>query len=117
MVSHARGVGPGAIGHLDPAIAGGLQIDFFITGANHADDVEQGQGGHFIIAQTQRAAGQHDVDTRAVSGDGLGAAGGAGRKNQFIALVFQQIQTVVNRFNQHQHYVAHGVTPDRDDRE
>lgn len=93
--------------HGNAQVAGGLQIDLFEAGADHADDSEQGQGGHFIGLQAQRAASQHGVDAGAVSGYGFGAAGGGGRKDQLVALVLQHMQVIVNALYQHQHNVGH----------
>jgi hypothetical protein len=78
-----------------------------VTGADHADDLQIGQGGDFLGIQAQRAAGQDRVDLAAVPGDGLGAFGGRWRQDQVKALMFEDGQIIIDGFDQYQNGCRH----------
>ncbi|MNY12462.1 hypothetical protein D3C86_1455440 [compost metagenome] len=48
VVSHRRGVDAGTVGHGDVTVGRGVQVDVFIASTDHANDLEDGQGGNFI---------------------------------------------------------------------
>ncbi|MNM93134.1 hypothetical protein D3C81_1054990 [compost metagenome] len=111
MVGDGRGVDPGAIGDGDAPVRCGLQVDVFIAGANHADDLEVGQGGDFIGIQPQRATGEDGVDLPGVVGNGFGALGGRRGQDQVKALMFEDRQVLIDGFNQYQNGYRHAWLP------
>jgi len=79
----------------------------FITGTDHANDLEVGQGSDFIAIQPQRAASQDGVDLAAVPGDRLDALGGRRGEDQVEALMFEDRQVIIDGFNQYQNGYGH----------
>ncbi|MNP41582.1 hypothetical protein D3C76_1352910 [compost metagenome] len=73
MVGDRAGIGTRAVGNGDAAGGGGNQVDLLVAGADHADDLQIGQGVDFGSRQAQRAAGEHGIDFAGVALDGLGA--------------------------------------------
>ncbi|MCY1464542.1 hypothetical protein D9M71_825760 [compost metagenome] len=78
-----------------------------VAGADHANDLECRQRGDFIGIQAQRASGQYRIDTRAVGRNGFGPLGGGRRQNQVKALMFENRQVIIDRFNQYQNGCGH----------
>ncbi|MNJ79316.1 hypothetical protein D3C77_772910 [compost metagenome] len=72
MVGDRVGIGPGAIGDGDAAGSGGSQVDLLVAGADHADDLQFGQGVDFAGSQAQRTTGEHRIDFTSVALDGIG---------------------------------------------
>ncbi|MND97289.1 hypothetical protein D3C80_896070 [compost metagenome] len=111
MVSHRLGIGASAVGHGDTLRSGGRQIDLLVTGADHADDFQGGQGSNFIGVQAQRTAGQYRIDLAAMTGNGLGTQSRGLRADQAKTVALQQGQVGVDRFYQHQYRLCHAKLP------
>jgi len=107
VVRHRRRIHPGAVGHDNPTIAGGLQVNMFVTGADHTDDFQQRQRGDFVGVKAQGAAGQHGVDLAAMALDGLGSFGWGWRQDHMKVIALDDLQVVVDGFNQDQNSGGH----------
>ncbi|MNM66309.1 hypothetical protein D3C81_777880 [compost metagenome] len=110
MVGDRVGIGPGAIGDGDASGSGGSQVDLLVAGADHADDLQFGQGVDLAGSQAQRAAGEHGIDFMGVALDGLGPQLRRGGTDQAIAGLLQQRQVIVDGFHQHQDCLAHATS-------
>ncbi|MNN23826.1 hypothetical protein D3C81_1372340 [compost metagenome] len=107
MVGHGGGIGTRAIGDGNATGSSGGQVDVFVTGADHADDLQVGQRLDFRSGKAQRAAGKHRIDFSAMALDGIGTQWRGRCADQPVAGLFEQVQVIIDGFHQHQDCLAH----------
>ncbi|MNG16861.1 hypothetical protein D3C84_1008060 [compost metagenome] len=88
-------------------MARGLQVYLFVTGTDHADNFQVGQGGDLFLRQTQGAAGQHCAEAFTVFENRRLAFGRRGRQFQVVTLLLENRQAFIDGFNQYQNGCGH----------